>query len=293
MSEQAVITPPVDVQPNVHVGNTDVSRGTDAVVKQEPDILSEVSKFRKSSPTSQSSKDNQDFFDYKQIEEIKDPIAKEVAIKAYKSMQSGLTQKTQAIAEERKKLESKMQEMQNWSPERIQRELLNNPQFLQAAQQIAATSPQNPPNSGLTNEEFSALTAKEQAQLAELKQQVNLLQQTNYQARMQQEHSQLQQKYADYDPQEVTQLWNDLSTGKIQATNEHLYKVANYERAVKAAYEYGIQQSKQLNQERSNGSSLNGLQVDNSTGLPVREKGERDESFFVKLAKFRAAQRRK
>lgn len=294
MAEQ-VITAPVDVQPNQHVGNTDISRGTDQVAPPpEQDLLTKVSQFRKSSPVQQnSSSDNQDFFDYKQIEAIADPVAKDIAIKAYKSMQAGLTQKTQSLAEERRKVEAKAQEMQTWSPERIQRELLNNPQFLQAAQQIAGNQVQNPTNSGLTNEEFSALTDREKAQMAELKNQVNILQQTNHQARMQQEDVQLQQKYADYDSQEVSTLWNDLSTGRIQATREHLYKVANYERAIKAAYEYGIQQSKQLNQERASGLSVSGMQIDNASGLPVREKNENDQSFLVKLAKFRLAQTRK
>lgn len=290
MADQTVTMAPVDVQPNEHVGNTDVSRGTDAVVKQsEPDLLSKVSQFRKSTPAP-SSQDNQDFFDYKQIEAITDPVAKDIAVKAYKSMQAGLTQKTQSIAEQRRALEQKQQEMQTWSPERIQRELLNNPQFLQAAQQVAGNSQQNPLNSGLTNEEYSALTDREKAQMVELKQQVTMLQQTNHQARMQQEDAQLQSKYADYDPQEVSTLWNDLSTGRIQATREHLYKVANYERAVKAAYELGKQEVSQLNQTRANGASVNGMQVNNSNGLPTREKGENDVSFFQKIARFRLAQ---
>jgi hypothetical protein len=71
-----------------------------------------------------------------------------------------------------------------------------------------------------------------------------------------------------------------------------LYKVANYDRAVKAAYEYGLQQSKQLNQERANGITMQGDAAISSTGLPAREKNENDQSFLVKLAKFRIAQRK-
>lgn len=293
MAEQTTVAP-VDVQPNQHVGNTDVSRGTDSVVREpEQDLLSKVSQFRKSTPVQQSSQGNEDFFDYKQIEAITDPVAKDIAIKAYKSMQAGLTQKTQSLAEERRKIEAKAQEMQTWSPERIQKELLNNPQFLQAAQQVAGNIPQNPLNSGLTNEEFSALTDKEKAELVGLKQQVNMLQQASYQARVQQEDSQLQQKYADYNPQEIDQLWNDLSSGKIQATREHLYIIKNHRNLVQAAYEYGKQEAAQLNQQRANGSSLDGVQVNKSDGIPTREKNESDTSFLIKLAKFRLAQRKK
>lgn len=257
------------------------------VLPEEQDLATKVSQFRKQTPVKQ---DNPDFFDYKQIEAITDPVAKDVAMKAYKSMQAGLTQKTQAIAEERRKLEAKLQESTNWSPERIQKELLNNPQFLQAAQQIAGNTPQNPQNSGLTNEEFSALTDREKAEMLSLKNEVNVLKQNNFQARMQQEDAILQTKYADYDPNEVNNLWNDLSTGRIQATREHLYKVANYERAMQAAYEMGKNDVSKLNQERASGASMQGTVTANSDGLPVREKTDNDQSFFVKLARFRLAQ---
>lgn len=285
------IIAPVDVQPNQHVGNTDVSRETPVI--SEPDLLTKVSQFRKSSPPPEAKNpDSPDFFDFKQIESITDPVAKDIAVKAYKSMQAGLTQKTQAMAERIRLAEQKTQENQTWSPDRIQRELLNNPQFLQAAQQVAATTPQNPQNSGLTNEEFSALTDREKAQMLELKQQVNLLQQTNYQARTQQEDAQLQQKYADYNPQEINELWNDLSTGRVQATREHLYIIKNHKSIVQSAYEYGLEQAKQLNQTRANGTSVNGMQIDNSNGIPTRDKNDTDISFMVKLAKFRNAQRK-
>lgn len=278
---------PVDVQPNQHVGNTDTSKSVDAVIQPEGDLLTQVSKFRKETPAKVI---DPDFFDYKQIEAITDPVSKDIAVKAYKSMQAGLTQKTQKLAEDRKSLERQLQETTNWSPERIQRELLNNPQFVQAAQQVAGNFQQNPNNSGLTNEEFSALTDREKSDFTAMKQQVNLLQQANHQARVQQEDIQLQQKYADYNPREIDQLWNDLSTGKIQATREHLYIINNHKQIVQSAYEYGIQQAKQLNQERANGISNNGMQVNNSNGLPTREKNENDVTFFSRLAKFRIAQ---
>ena len=279
---------PVDVQPNQHVGNTDTSRTVEKA--PEADLLSKVSQFRKNEP---AKTETQDFFDYKQIEAITDPVAKDIAVKAYKSMQAGLTQKTQAIAEERRKLEQKLQETTNWSPERIQRELLSNPQFVQAAQQIAATTPQNPQNSGLTNEEFSALTDREKADFSSLKQEINVLKNNNYQARIQQEDAMLQQKYADYNPDQINNLWNDLSTGKIQATREHLYIIANHKQQLQAAYELGKQEVSQLNQTRANGSSINGMQVNDAIGIPVKDKGETDQSFFVKLARFRLAQAKK
>ena len=192
MPEQA--TQPVDVQPNQHVGNTDVARqqsnsippqsGTASQttvpdhppVKSEPDLLSRVSQFRKSS-ASQSK--GEDFFDFSEIERISDPVAKDIAVKAYKTMQAGMTKKTQDLAEQRRQLEAREQSMNTWTPQRVQSELLNNPTFLQSAQSVVGTPLQNPQSSGLTNNEFSALTDKEQQEFISLRNKINLLEQAN------------------------------------------------------------------------------------------------------------------
>src|ERR1043165_3233507 len=91
-----------------------------APVVNEPDLMTKITQFKKPVETTNVA------FDYKEIEGIKDQVAKEIAIKAYKSMQSDYTKKTQEIAEQRKSFEQKLQEAQTWSPERIQKELLNN-----------------------------------------------------------------------------------------------------------------------------------------------------------------------
>src|SRR5689334_2932639 len=101
----------------------------------EQDLISKVAEFKKSKIVKQNTDNQPSFFDYKEIEKISDPTARKFAEDAYKSMQSGFTKKTQEIAEQKKQFDQKMQEMKNWTPDRIQRELLSDPQFLQAAQQ--------------------------------------------------------------------------------------------------------------------------------------------------------------
>lgn len=177
----------------------------------EMDLISKVAEFRKSQPVAAPVQSQTDgAFNYNEIENIKDPVAKEIAIKAYKSLQGDYTRKTQELAEQRKSLESKMQETKGWTAQRIQQELLNNPEFLQAAQEIAQV--QNPANSGLTDEQFSALTDSEKAQLSSLKSEINQLKQTNanaaFMAAVSQEDARLQARYTDYNPKKSIKQWN-------------------------------------------------------------------------------------
>ncbi len=258
------------------------------------DLVTRVSEFKKTSQSAKVVTDNQNnnsFFDYKEIDKITDPVAKKFAEDAYKSMQSGFTKKTQEIAEQKRGFEQKLAEMQNWSPERIQRELLNNPQFLQAAQQVAQT--QNPQNSGLTDEQFSALTPQEKAELAQvptLKNEINQLKQVNYQAVIAQRDSQLQTRYPDYNPTQIDATIKELSQLSPLDIREHVYKSLKHDEDVAAAYELGRQEAKGLNQQKINAITQNGSAAVNSDGLPVREKGDTDQTYFMKMANFRLAQ---
>lgn len=266
------------------------------VISQEPDLLTKVAQFRskQAKTQTQAPAEGQDIgFDYKELESIKDPVAKEIAMKAYKSMQSGVTKKFQEIAMTKKEYESKLSEMQNWTPQRIQQELLNNPQFLQAAQQVAGSVP-NPQNSGLTDEQFSALTDKEKAEITALKSTVNELKAINYQALISQTDSKLQAKYgAAYEPSSIDNSLKQLAGMQPHELREYIYKATNHERDVRDAYELGRQEATQRNQEKLNSFSPSGSQTTNNDGMPVREKGENDVTWFTKLAQFRLMQSRK
>lgn len=232
----------------------------------------------------------EDAFDFKQIEAIKDPLAKDIALKAYKSMQSGFGKKFQEIAELRKTLEAKASETANWSPERVQ-SLLNDPNFVKAAQQVAGTSSVNNQNqSGLTNEEWSALTDNERAQLGAMQHKINMLENINSQTLKLQQDEQLKTKFANYDPRAVDLLTNDLLQGKVQATREHLHKVLDYEQAVERAYQLGLTDGTKGKQERLNASSYQGSSAINSSERPQPEKGEGNLNFFQRVARQRLAE---
>lgn len=287
MAEEQVVVPVVEVP---------------VVEKQVgQDLSSRIAAFKKSQPATPSPTEQSEFFDYKEIEAIKDPVAKDIALKAYKSMQAGLTKKTQSLAEERKSLEAKLSEMQTWSPDRIQRELLNNPQFLQAAQQIAGTQQVvNPPNSGLTNEEFSALTDKEKAELSAIKSQnatlaneINALKQNNYQAIVSQRDEQLRQKYHDYNPIDIENSLKSLANMNPVDIREYIYKATRFEQAQKDAYELGRSERTQLTQEKISAVSPSGVSMANSNSLPAKNANESGAAYFVRLAQARLAEARR
>lgn len=254
-------------------------------------LLDKVSQFKKTQAAAKPIVSNENsFFDYKEIEKITDPTARKFADDAYKSMQSGFTKKTQEIADLKRSTEQKLQEMQNWSPERIQREL-NNPEFVKSAQAYAQT--QNPQNSGLTDEQFSALTPSEKAELAQLptlKNEINQLKQVNYQAVVAQRDSQLQTRYPDYNPTQIDNTIRDLANMNPLDIREHVYKSLKHDEDVAAAYELGKNEARELNQTKINAITTNGNTSNAADDGPTREKGDTDQMYFMKRANWRLAQ---
>lgn len=258
------------------------------VAVPEPDLITKVTNFKRNqTPEIKITDDVQDFSD------IKDPIAREIALKRYRALQSDYTRKTKEIAEERKSFDAKLVEMKNWSPERIQNELLTDPQFLQAAQKIAGNINQNPTNSGLTDEQYSALTDKEKSELLSLKNEINSLKQVNLQAILSQTDVQLRTKYTDYDPIVVDNSLRELMNMQPHQLREYVYKAKMHDIHVQNAYEMARQEVSQLNQTRNNAISVDGNNITNNDGLPVRQPGQNDRTWFETLANFRLAQSRK
>ncbi len=286
--EEIITTPVIE---NIQTAIPTIIPEASVPVVPVKDLTTKISEFKKSQATPIPTDNGQSFFDYKEIEKITDPSARKFAEDAYKSMQSGFTKKTQEIAMTKKEYEQKVSEMQNWSPDRIQRELLNNPQFLQAAQQIAQT--QNPQNSGLTEEQFSALNPQEKAELAQvptLKNEINQLKQVNFESIVAQRDSQLQTRYPDYNPAQINETIRNLSQMNPLDIREHVYKSLKHDEDVAAAYELGKQEAKGLNQQKINAITSNGTMTTTSDGVPVREKGDTDQVYFMKIANFRLAQ---
>jgi len=240
------------------------------------DLLTRVSKFEKKAAAEVKPVEEDFKFDVNEINSIEDPKAKEYATKAYKSFQKGFNHKFQELSETRKALETRLNEVNatsNWSPEKVQ-QLLNNPDFVKAAQSVA----------GVTHDEYSALTDAEKAKLNTLENEITRLRTLNEQSLNSQQDAQLRSKYANYEPQAIDSLVQDLSTGKVRATREHLYKVLYHDENVRRAYEMGLADAQGGINEKINSSSADGFKVLPSSGDIKREQNESSENYFKRLA---------
>ena len=208
-----------------------------------------------------------------------------VLSKYYKSMLSDYTKKTMTVADEKKTVEAKLAEMSNWTKDRV-KTLQSDPAFLKAAQEVLAE--QNPPNSGYTDEAWGNLSQEDRQRMVSMQQKIlEMEQKTQLQQQLQELKTQdetLKTRYANYNPEAVDIITNDLLTGKVRATREDLWKVYDYEPAVKRAYELGRQDGQVERQEKTNSISAEGM----STMQPNKEipkAGEKEStgSYFGKL----------
>lgn len=258
---------------------------------QEPekkvDLVTRVSQFKKEE-TPQSAEVKEPEFNFQDIEKIQDPAAKEQALRAYKSFQSGFNKKFQEIADIRKSLEA--QKNQSWTPERIQ-ELLKDKNFVQASQELLKS--QAPSTWEGTQQEWSTLSDMEKAKFQKMEDEISQLKQQNYLSQVKEQDMGLQKKYANYNPQAIDILTADLLAGKVQATREHLHKVLDYDEAVKRAYDLGKNDGLSERQERVTSSSMqNGVAMSPAKEIPQPDKSDNTVSYFRKLVMNRLAEKK-
>ena len=221
-------------------------------VQKEPevDLVTKVSGY-KAEPKKEPDPNEIASFDYKELESIENPEqAKAWAEKAYKSMQGDYGRKTQSLAEQRKDLERKMTESNQWTPTRVQ-ELLDDKDFLASAQSVMAQ--QNPSNSGKSDEEWSTLTDNEKQKFVDMQTEIIRLKQQNQQTSNTQQDELLKGKYSNYDAQAVEKLKDDLRHNRVMATNEHLWKLIDYKPAIERAFELGKKTEREFKREKIDG----------------------------------------
>ncbi len=278
----------------------------------EPSLLERVSKFTpepakpvEPAPAPVASEG----FNVKELESIKDPIARAAAERAYKSFQSDYTKKTQAIAEKNRELEERKKALetqavqanqrQPWTADKIQRELLSDPTFVAEAQRLAAVNPTpvNPQASGLSDDQWSALTSEEKAKFQLMEQKIAKFEQQSKQSEQQaqnalvlQQHQALKAKYADYDSDIVYPTVRSVVEGKAQIGLEDVFRAINYEKAVNKAYELGRQDALGKAKEKMGNMSYEGGQISGTRSTLEAEKNESTPNFFKRLAMSRLAE---
>jgi len=266
---------------------TTQSEGTQQATEQTvpaDDLVTRVSQLKEETKPVE----NFEGFDYKDIEKISDPQAKEFALNAYKSLQKGFNKKFEDVAHLRKAYENKEHDNANWTPERIQ-QVMQNQSFVSAAQSVMAT--QQALGGNLTNDEYSALTDTEKQQFHDMRSQLNMITQQNSKLIQQQQDERLQSRYANYSPATIDSMTTQLLNGQYQATREDIHKVIDYEAAVKRAYALGKQDRQlDLSQKQAGTTTAEGVQMTQASDVPVKEKGESNFNYFQRIARRRLAQ---
>jgi hypothetical protein len=289
MAEQTAVVEPVVTAP-VTTATPTVDTSVKVEAAPELDLLTRVNQFKL--PDAPEKIENPP--EQPEFASITDPVAKKAAAEAVERMRRGMQ------ADYTKKLQDAqnlVNQSKSWTPQRIQQELLTNPEFLQAAQMIQGT--QAPQERQLTQEEYSALTDAEKQQLAAVPQLKNELFQMKQQAQQEQLLSSISQKdltlrqrFPNYDPLKVNEAAQRFGKLTPADAREYIYKADNFETEVKKAYEYGKLEGQGKLNSKLNALSPSGVSTTSNEGLPVRVKGESDQTYFVKLAQFRLAQSR-
>ena len=241
-------------------------------------------------------------FDFKAYQDyvtsVQDPTARKFIEDAYKSMTADYTRKMQPIAAQGKEVETlkqQLEQLNRFTPERIQ-ELLSNPTFVQAAQEHVRKNSVQPTNGNgngsstdLTDEEFSYLSPEQQKMYQQQKQTQGALaslQSELTSMRTQKEDTELSSRYPNYDTTQVNKIFSDMMTGKVQATREHLWKVVDYEDAVHRAYSMGRSDERDGVTEKRNASAIGGgvNAAGTQADIPSQQKGESFQAYWRRLA---------
>jgi len=253
-------------------------------VSQQPkpdDLLTRVTKFvEKETPANKTEEqiDTEIYNDAefrKKIDSIQDPQLKEYLTKLRKSGVSGVNTKLQEIAEIRKELQAVKQglEPKGWSQERVQK-LLSDPEFLQVAQQMTSQE---------TEDEYIPNSVKVKlAEVDNIKAELNAWKQAKIQQDFESQHLQLSQKYGNYDKNRIDEIRKDLLEGKVQATNEHLYKAFYHDENLSKAYKLGLEDGRSGVKEKEQLSAFDGgKQVPNQDIKP--NQGESSKQFWKRI----------
>jgi len=210
-------------------------------------------------------------------------------VKAFQqTLYKGADEKFQEAARLRREAEELRQ--RGWDKNSVQ-QLLNDPTFqaqvneLQQERQVE----QNPQGSGLSDEEWSYLSPKEKALLANTqkmqKEDRERMDKFFQKQEWEKQDLQIKSRYKNYEPKYVDEAFQGLVSGKIQATREDLWKAIDYESAVKRAYELGKKdRALDLNEKVTASSPASGFNMNQSKDVPSKGEKENGVEYFKRIA---------
>ena len=282
--ETNVAEPPVVTAPVITVVETPVVTPEPA---PEVDLLTRVGQFK--APVVEDKIVNPP--EQPEFAKITDPIAREAAKEAVERMRRGMQSDYTTKLSEAQKL---VNQSKSWTPQRIQQELLTNPEFVQAAQMIQG---QQAAPTSLTQEAYSALTDAEKAAVnlvPELQNELKAMKQKATEEQIvnaiTQKDVTLRTKFPDYDSKIIDQACKDLAQSNIADVREYVYKSINYDKNVRNAYEMGKLEGQGKLNSKLNVIAPQGTTVTSNEGVPKKIAGESDKNFFIRLGQFRQAQ---
>ena len=240
---------------------------------KEPDLITRVSQVKPTEKPVVEGKFNINDLDTK-IEAVQDPAVKEQLIGLKKSLLSGENQKYQEIATLRKQYETKLAESTTWTPERVKAEM-SRPDFIESAQTVLGN------NEAI--DDTSALSDTDKKELKLLKDKINVLQSSNWQAQKTNQDAMLKDKYANYAPDIVDTVTTDLMYNRRTATREDLWKVIDYDNAVNRAYNLGLSDKVVINKEKADGiTAIDGSGNVTTSSVLERKKGESVQNYMAR-----------
>lgn len=290
-----------DTSGDVQQTEQTVSQGTEDTTKQTntEDLLSKVTNFVDDKTPANKSEDDIDvdvFNDAefrKKIDSLQDPELKQYMLSMRKTGVRGIQERLQEISEMRKELTALKQGINpGWSPERIQ-SLLNDKDFLNAAQSVLGNQGQAVEDDGeYVPDSVKRELDKLKQENSQFKQQWSQFNQQQSKAQLAQEHNRLKERYGNYDPNKVDELINGLIKGEVQAGPEVVYKAYFHDDNVKRAYEMGTRDAMGGVYEKQQASSFssNSVQQPNSEIKP--EKSESNKQFLNRIIQNKLSQLR-
>ncbi len=253
----------------------------DSQQKEPEDLLSRVTKFVETeSPENKTDVDiDKGVFDdvkfLEKINSIEDPELKEHFLSMRKSAVRGLNGKFQEMAELRKDIQGLKEGNDKWTPERIQK-LMNDSEFISAAQQVTGTA--------VEDDEYVPESVKNKLKkLDVLEEQLGKWQNTLTTSQREQAHQVLSGKYGDYDREKIDEISGNLLDQKVAPSYEDIYKVINYDKNVKKAYEMGRKDAAQGIGEKVEANSFEGVNQTQNTDIKPEGK-ETNKQFWGRIA---------
>ncbi len=255
------------------------------------DILQRSQEMNSTSKTANSSEgpDTSDITSSVNLDEIKDPVARQVLEKKIKDLEAGYHRKFNEVHQMKKDVESKMESSNTWTQERLD-EVLQDPTFNSLVQsRLQNQAPSEYIEQGGSQEQWSALSDSEKQQFENMRRQLQQQDSRLNQILKSQEDAELMNQFPGYDPTVVDRLQSDLLSGRRQATRSDIWKVANFDQAVQNAFELGKKEGSGSIQEKANVINGNNHSEDSVTpeGAPPKEVMDKG---YAAVGKWRLSQ---